>query len=110
MGALVDRQEEVSGAVTPLTFWLVGVFFLAAVAQGEPDAPLVVAGSLFPPSAPMVMPMRVAAGDVAPAEVALAVVGVLLTAALVMRVGSTVYRRALVRTGRRLKLREVLRG
>ena len=110
MGALVDRQEEVSGAVTPITFLLVGTFFLAVVAQGEPDSPLAVAGSLFPLTAPMVMPMRVAAGAASTVEVVVAVIGVLLTAALVMRVGSTVYRRALVRTGRRLELREVLRG
>jgi len=110
MGALVDRQEEVSGAVTPITFLLVGVFFIAVVAQGEPDSPLAVAASLFPLSAPMVMPMRVAAGSASSAEVAVAVIGVVLTAALVMRLGATVYRRALVRTGKRLKLREVLRG
>lgn len=110
LGALVDRQEEVSGAVTPLTFVLVATFLLATQAQVSPDSTLAVVSSIFPLSAPMVMPMRIAAGDPPTAQVVVAVVGVVATAALIVRAGSVVYRRALVRTGRRLKLREVVRG
>jgi ABC-2 type transport system permease protein len=110
LGALVDRQEEVGGAVMPLTIAMIGGFFLAIEAQGSPDSPLAVVASLVPLTAPMVMPMRTALGAAAAYEVALAVVGTAATAVLLNRFGGGVYRRAMIRTGRRLKLREVLRG
>lgn len=110
LGALVDRQEEVGGAVMPLTIAMIGGFFLAIEAQGSPDSPLSIASSLVPLTAPMVMPMRTALGAAAGYEVAVAVAGTAATAVLLNRLGAGVYRRAMIRTGRRLKLREVLRG
>jgi ABC-2 type transport system permease protein len=57
----------------------------------------------------MVMPTRTAVGAAGGFEIAVSVLGVAATAAALVRVGSVVYRRAIIRTGRRLKLREVLR-
>lgn len=110
LGALVDRQEEVNGAVSPITMALVGTYLLAVQAQSSPDSLLAVATSLFPLTAPVVMPMRVAVTSVSLLEVAIAIVGIVAGAAVLVRVGGTVYRRAIIRTGRRLKLRDVLRG
>ena len=109
LGALVDRQEEIAGAVMPLTFALVGTFFLAVQAQESPESPLAVVTSLVPATAPMVMPMRTAVGAAA-VEIVVSVLGVMVAAALLVRVGGSVYRRAMIRTGGRLKLREMLRG
>ena len=110
LGALCDRQEEVNGAVSPITMGLVVTYLLAVQAQSSPDSVLAVATSLFPLTAPMVMPMRTAVTSVSLVEIAVTVVGVAATAAVLVRAGGAVYRRALIRTGRRLKLREVLRG
>jgi ABC-2 type transport system permease protein len=110
LGALVDRQEEVNGAVSPITMALVVTYLLAVQAQSSPDSLLAVATSLFPLTAPVVMPMRTAVTAVSPLELAIAVVGIAASAAVLVRAGGAVYRRALIRTGRRLKLREVLRG
>jgi ABC-2 type transport system permease protein len=54
--------------------------------------------------------MRTAVTSVSPLEVAISVLGVAATAIVFVRLGAVVYRRAIIRTGRRLKLREVLRG
>lgn len=110
LGALVERQEEVNGAVMPLTMGLVVTYLLAVQAQASPDSPLAVATSLIPLTAPVVMPMRTAVSTVTVPEILLSVVGVAATAAAFVRMGGVVYRRAIIRTGRRLKLREVLRG
>ncbi len=63
---------------------------------------------MFPLSSPMAMPIRWASGTVPAwqlvASMGLAVVGAVLLAWF----GSSVYRRALVVTGRRVKLREAL--
>ena len=110
LGALVERQEEVNGAVMPITMGLVVTYLLAVQAQASPDSALAVATSVIPLTAPVVMPMRLAVSTVSPAVVVLSVLGVAATAVVFVRVGAVVYRRAIIRTGRRLKLREVLRG
>ena len=56
------------------------------------------------------MPVRMAAGDVAWWEVALAVVLMLVAIALVVRLGGRIYAGALLRTSGKTKLREALRA
>lgn len=105
LGALVERQEEAGSAVTPLTFTLVGTFL---VAQSAADSPLGTVLSYLPITSPLMTPTRIAIGVTSPVELA-ASLGLLVVAiAVTIRFGSTIYGRAIVRTGRRLKLREVL--
>ncbi len=106
LGALVERQEEAGSAVMPLTLALVGSFF---VAQGAPESPLASVLAYFPLTSPLVMPARIAVGAATPLEMAISAGVGVAAVALVVRMGAVVYRRAIVRTGRRLKLREVLR-
>lgn len=110
LGALVDRQEELGSAIGPLSALLVLSYFAAAQALSEPGSTLAVVTSFLPVSSAMVMPVRVATGDASALEVAAAVAILVATILVLTRVGGTVYRRALVRGGSRLKLREVLRG
>lgn len=110
LGALVDRQEDLGGAVGPLTSALILSYLATFQVQQAPDAPFAVALSIFPLSAPMIMPVRISEGAASVPEVIIAVLVGLATLALLVRVGSTVYRRALLRGGRRLGLIEVLRG
>ncbi len=110
LGALVDRQEDLGSAIGPFSGVLVLSYFASIQAQNAPDSLLAQITSIFPLSAPIVMPVRIAAGSVEPLEVLAAVVAGLLTLALLIRVGATIYRRALLRGGRRLKVTEVLRG
>jgi ABC-2 type transport system permease protein len=110
LGALVDRQEDLGGAIGPVTTALVLSYFATFQAQGDPDSTLAVVTSIFPLSSAMVMPVRIAEGAASLLEVALAIGVGLATFALLVRVGGTIYRRALLRGGRRLKVREVLRG
>lgn len=110
LGALVDRQEELSGAVAPMSSILVLSFFAGIQALESPSSTLARITSLVPFSAPMVMPVRIARGAVGPAEVAAAVAIGIATFLLLARLGGVVYRRALLRGGRRLKLLEVLRA
>src|SRR5206468_49175 len=55
-----------------------------------------------------VMPVRMAAGEAAAWEVAVAVVLMLVAIALVVRLGGRIYAGALLRTGGKIKLREAL--
>ena len=110
LGALVDRQEDLGGAVGPLTTAMVVSFFASIQAQSAPGSTLAVVTSYIPLSSPMVMPVRMAAGTVSALEVAVSVAIALVTLFVLVRLGGTIYRRALLRGGRRLKLGEVLRS
>ena len=107
--ALVDKMTDVGSATMPVTVILV-LSYIAAVIMVPmgPDSPLSTALSIFPLTAPMAMPIRWASGGVPVWQLAATMLLALATAVLLARLGSSVYQRALVVTGRRLKLREVL--
>lgn len=105
LGALVERQEEAGTVVTPLTILLVGSLLIA---QSASDSPLGTALALFPFTSPMIMPSRIAVGAASGAEMALSLALGAATVLLAVRVGARVYAGAIVRTGRRIKVREAL--
>ncbi|HYO37504.1 MAG TPA: ABC transporter permease [Geodermatophilus sp.] len=108
--SLVSRQEDLGSVLTPASLVLVAGFIVAIQAASDPESTLAVVTSYVPGLSPMVMPVRQAAGDVAPWEVAVAVVLMLVAIALVVRLGGRVYSGALLRTGGRTKLKEALRA
>lgn len=106
LGALVERPEEAGSAVMPLMAVLVATF---VVTQGGVDSTLGTVLGYFPLTSPLMEPPRLALGVSSPVEVA---ASLLLGAGAVLvtgRVASTIYGRAIVRTGRRLKVGDVLR-
>jgi ABC-2 type transport system permease protein len=105
LGALVERQEEAGSVVTPLTMTLVAGFF---VAQSAPASPLADVLAYVPFTSPLVMPSRIAVGVASPLEMAGSLLVGVVSLAIVVRLGATVYQRAIVRTGKRLRIGEVL--
>ncbi len=107
--ALVDKVTEVGSAIMPVTMMLVLAYLGAVlVVQQDPGSPLSVALSMFPLTSPMAMPTRWASGLVPEWQLVVSMLLAVGAAVLLAWFGSSVYRRALVITGRRLKLREVL--
>jgi ABC-2 type transport system permease protein len=107
--ALVDKITEVSSAILPVTMTLIGGYVVAVtVVPSDPNSAWSVAASFFPLTAPLAMPIRWAAGEVPAYELVLAMVLTAATAVLLVSVASSIYRRALLITGRRVKLREVV--
>jgi ABC-2 type transport system permease protein len=85
-----------------IAFYLVG--------QGGADSTLGAILAYVPFAAPMVMPARIALGASSALEVAASLAIGIVTVIVVARLSAVVYRRAIVRTGRRLKLRDALRS
>ncbi|MGY1795046.1 ABC transporter permease [Geodermatophilus sp. SYSU D00525] len=108
--SLVSRQEDLGSVLTPASLVLVAGFVVAVQAASDPDGTLAAVTSYVPGLSPMVMPVRQAAGDVAPWEVGVAVALMLVAIALVVRLGGRVYSGALLRTSGKTKLREALRA
>ncbi len=110
VGSTVSRQEDLQGAMMlPIILILPG-YFIALIAAESPDGLLPTFASMFPPWAPFVMPVRIAAGVAQPWEIAIAVVGTGLAAAALVWIGSRVYAGAVLRTGGRVKFREAWRS
>ncbi|WP_298460857.1 ABC transporter permease [uncultured Cellulomonas sp.] len=108
-GALVDKVTDVSATVTPVTLVLVAGYMVGVLAAtSDSEGAVSVVASLFPVSAPLVMPIRWAGGQVPPVQLVLSMAGTAVTAALLAALAATVYRRALLITGRRARLREVV--
>jgi ABC-2 type transport system permease protein len=78
--------------------------------QQDPGSPLSIALSMFPLTSPMSMPTRWASGVVPDWQLVVSMLLAMGAAFVLAWFGSSVYRRALVVTGRRVTLREVLPG
>ncbi|MDZ7674201.1 MAG: ABC transporter permease [Acidimicrobiales bacterium] len=103
-GSMVERQEEVGTAMQPLTIVLIGAFL---VATATPDSLLGAVLGYLPVTSPIVEPTRIAYGASSPVEAVVSGLLLVVGAVLAVRVGGGVYRRSIVRTGRRLRLSEV---
>ncbi len=109
-GAVASRVEELQNTTAPITFVLMGGYFAAILAAGDPGGTVAQVTSFLPPSAPMVMPIRMAAGEAATWELVASVAVVLASVAVVVRIAGRVYAGGALRTRRRVKLREAIAG
>lgn len=111
LGALVSRQEDVAGVVTPVTMVLiVGYLVGASVLPSNPGNSVVAALSVTPPFSPTLMPIRLAIGGVPAWQTGLALVLITATIPLLVAVCARVYRNAVVRSGVRVRMVDAVRG
>jgi ABC-2 type transport system permease protein len=109
-GALASRQQDASTAGQPVTMTLVAVYFVGyAVLSSDADGLLAHALTLFPVSAPLVLPARNALVGVPLWEHVAAVVLVLAAIYALVRFAGRVYARGLLHGGPRLGARAAWR-
>jgi ABC-2 type transport system permease protein len=108
-GSTVERQEQVQSLAFPLTIpVLVGyISSLTVATTGTPNTFVDVLAYL-PPTAPFAMPTLVGIGTATWWEFAISVVLSIASTIAVARLATSIYRRAILRTGRRVHLRELL--
>jgi ABC-2 type transport system permease protein len=109
-GSLVSRQEETQGITFPVTAVLLVSYFVAMEAVQSPDSVATLIGSFVPPTAPMVMIVRIANGGVPWWQVALSVLLMLATIYALVLLAGRIYSGAALRLGSRVKLMEAWRG
>jgi len=110
-GAVVSRQEELQNSTTPLTLVLVASFFVAInSAFGSSTTPLAKVCTYLPPTAPLIVPLRIAAGDIAAWQVGLTLAIMLASTVVVVLLASRIYAGAILRTGARVKLKDAWRS
>jgi ABC-2 type transport system permease protein len=108
-GSLADRQEQVQSLAFPLQLPILFGYIvsLTALGSGQPSLFVKVLAYL-PPTAPFAMPVLVGLGDATWWEFALSVGLMLVGIAGVAWLAAAVYRRAILRTGGRVRLRELV--
>lgn len=110
VASLVSRQEEVNSALGPLTALIMGVYGVSYYAALYPDGALTTVMSFVPPFSSLVMPVRYAGAEVGLLEVFAAVSFAVVAISVVLWLANTIYRRSILRTGKQVKLREVLKS
>ncbi len=110
VAALVSRQEEVQGAIAPVSLLLGGSYILMFFALSSPTSLWVTALSFVPPAAPIFMSMRIAEVGVAPWQVVLSMALTVATIAGVVWLAGRIYANSAMRIGRRVPFLEAFRA
>jgi ABC-2 type transport system permease protein len=106
-GSIVTRQEDLQTTMTPLTILIVLSFFIGISATSDPSSTLATVASLVPPSAPLVMPTRIALGEATVVEVVVSAALMIGATIALIPIATKIYERAVLRPGR-VRLRQVL--
>jgi ABC-2 type transport system permease protein len=110
VGSTVSRQEDTQAVQVPVTVVLVVGYIFSLQTAASPDTTLAVFASLFPPTAPMVMTVRMANGGVPWWQVALAIALLVASVYGLVRLAARIYTGAALRIGPRVRLRDAWRA
>jgi ABC-2 type transport system permease protein len=102
IGAQAATVREVQTMSMPITFGQVLIFGFAATVVGSPDSPMALAAAIFPLSSPMAMLAR-AAQEPHWWPHLLAILWQALWVALILRIGSQLFRKTVLKSGPRTR-------
>jgi ABC-2 type transport system permease protein len=109
VGAMVTTEQEAQQAQMPVVLLLVGtVMFLQPILMA-PESKLAVTLSLFPLSAPIMMPLRMSTLAVPYWQLSVSLAGLALTCILAVFLAARIYRTGLLMYGKRATVREAIR-
>jgi ABC-2 type transport system permease protein len=109
-GALVPRQEEIQNVTTPIQIVLFATYFLSFQAVSEPEGGLAQVLTFIPPTAAIVLPVRVISGGIPAWEIAVGTILLALGAAALLSAAARIYANAVLQTGSRVRLADAWRA
>jgi ABC-2 type transport system permease protein len=110
VASLVSRQEELQGAVAPISVFQIAGYLLMYAALPNPSGPLATVVSLVPPFAPIVMAVRMASSDVPLWQVGLAVALIVASIVGLTWLAGRMYSNAALHLGARVRFMDAFRG
>jgi len=105
-GAVASRVEELQNTSSPITFLIMAGYIGTVAAAGDPGGAVARVTSFFPFWAPLVMPIRMAAGEAPAVEVGVVTALVVASIVVVVRLAARIYAGGALRTRGRIKLKE----
>ena len=109
-GALVARMEELQNAIVPINLLILASFFISIGAVASPDTTLAITASLLPFSSALAMPVRIAVGSATFGQILASLAILVVSVGLLVPFAGRLYSNAVLRTGSRVKLRDVWRA
>ncbi len=110
-GSLAERQDQLQSLTFPLSVPMLVGYIVSITAASSGNASLFFRVLAYlPPTAPFAMPVLVGLGQATWWEFVASILISIASTVAVARFAAGIYRRAILRTGRRVKLREVLRA
>jgi ABC-2 type transport system permease protein len=109
VGAMVNSDQEAQQAAQPVTLLLVATAILIQPVLLNPGTKLAVIASIFPFSAPILMPLRLSLTSVPWQQVAGSFVAMIVAIAIAIWLASRIYRTGLLMYGKRPSFGEVAR-
>ena len=107
-GSTVERQDQIQSLALPLSLPIIFGYIIAITAASTGDAsPLLKVLAYLPPTAPFAMPILVGLSAVTWWQFLSSMAISIVCTVGVARLATSIYRRAILRTGRRVRLREV---
>jgi ABC-2 type transport system permease protein len=110
-GSMAERQDQVQTLALPLSIpILIGYIFSITVASSGNPSLFYDVLAYLPPTAPFCMPVLVGLSDVSWWQFLLSVLITLVSTVGVAMLAARIYQRAVLRTGRRVRVRELVAG
>ena len=109
LGAASEDEQHLGQLAWPVIIFLVIPVVMISSIITTPRAPVIVALSLFPLTAPIVMFLRILVGAAEPWEILVSIGLIVATTAAVIWLSARIFRVGILMTGKRFKFLEVLR-
>ena len=109
VGATVNSEQEAQQALAPILVLIISSALFIQPAMLNPTGTLARATSMFPFSAPIIMPLRMSLVPIPPWEMAVAIIGLVITFVAVILLAARIYRVGLLMYGKRPTLGELAR-
>ena len=108
-GSTVSKPEDVQSANGPVAIVAVIGFYLAYFTMMNPTSELNKLAAILPISSPFCMPFRVMMGIATPQEIAISIVVILVTIAIVAKVSIKIYSQAILNYGSKSGLKDIFK-
>lgn len=109
VGSTVSKPEDIQSANMPVAFITMIGFYLAYFTLTNPTGDLNLFAALLPISSPFCMPLRVMMGIASGWEVALSIIILIVTCAIIARIAIKIYSNAILNYGTRMTIRDMIK-
>jgi ABC-2 type transport system permease protein len=109
VGSTVNSEQEAQQALAPVLVLVVSSALFIQPAMMNPTSLLVRVASMFPFSAPIIMPLRMSLVPIPPWEMAVALIGLVVAFVAVILLAARIYRVGLLMYGKRPSFSELVR-
>ena len=109
VGSTVNSEQEAQQALAPVLVLVISSALFIQPAMMNPTSLLARAASMFPFSAPIIMPLRMSLVPIPPWEMAVALIGLVVAFVAVILLAARIYRVGLLMYGKRPSFSELVR-